>query len=71
MSDGYSPVKGKCNYWRERPVEDDRWDMSVKKADKRVDCSCFVEGKAWMHTVADVPSDCPDALHCRYYIKHD
>lgn len=70
MSDGYAPIRQKCTFWRERAWEDDRWDMSLKKADKRVECSCFVEGKIWMVTASVVPSDCPDRVHCRYYIKH-
>ena len=70
MSDGYAPIKRKCTYWRERPSDDDRFDSRVKKDDKRVECSCFVEGKAWQVTLSTVPSDCPDALHCRYYIRH-
>lgn len=70
MSDGFSPIVGKCNYWRERPNEDDRWDTSVKAPDKRVECSCFIEGKVWYATASDIPGDCPDRFHCRYYIKH-
>ena len=70
MSDGFTPIKGKCIYWREATNEDDRWETRVKKADKRVDCSCFVEGKGWQATASTIPDDCPDLLHCRYYIKH-
>lgn len=70
MSDGYAPIKGKCTYWRELASEDDRWDTSVKPADRRIVCSCFVEGKAWYYTASTAPADCPDRLHCRYYIKH-
>ena len=68
-SDGYAPVRGKCMYWRERDNEDDRWDTSVKPDDKRVECSCFVEGMIWSVTTSTVPPDCPDRRHCRYYVK--
>ncbi|TLM99236.1 MAG: hypothetical protein FDZ75_00560 [Actinobacteria bacterium] len=71
MSDeGYAPIKGKCTWWREMPNEEDRWDVRLKEHERRVYCSCFVEGKGWTVTRADVPSDCPDARHCRYYIKN-
>jgi len=70
MADGFAPIKGKCTYWRERFNDDDAFDSRVKKIDKRVECSCFVEGKAWQLTASTIPSDCPDKLHCRYYIKH-
>ena len=70
MSDGFAPIRGKCTFWRERLYDDDRYDSRIKKADRRVECSCFVEGKAWQVTVTTVPEDCPDKLHCRYYIKH-
>jgi hypothetical protein len=70
VTDGYSPIRGKCNYWRERPHEDDRWDMTVKAPDKRIECSCFVEGKVWYATASTIPPDCPERFHCRYYIKH-
>jgi hypothetical protein len=69
-SEGYAPIRGKCTFWRERAVEDDRFDTRLKKGDKRVECSCFVEGDQWVHTADEVPSDCPSARHCRYYIKH-
>lgn len=68
--DAFHPIRGKCNWWREVPVDDDRWDLSVKADDKRVSCTCFVEGKAWTYKTAEVPSDCPDRRYCRYYIKH-
>jgi hypothetical protein len=70
MSDGFAPIKSKCTYWREHTSDDDRFDSSVKKEDKGVECSCFVEGRAWQVTVSTVPSDCPEAMHCRYYIRH-
>jgi hypothetical protein len=70
MTDGFSPLKGKCTWWRERAVEDDIWDTRLKPAQKRIDCFCFVEGKGWKYPTADVPADCPDERHCRYYIRH-
>jgi hypothetical protein len=70
MPDGFSPIRGKCNYWRENANEEDRWDTRVKADDKRVECTCFVEGMVWQTTASTVPSDCPERLHCRYYIKH-
>ncbi len=69
MSDGYVPVKGKCTWWREMPSEDDRFDSRLKKGERRVMCSCFVEGKGWALTQDKVPADCPEYRHCRYYIK--
>jgi hypothetical protein len=70
MRDGFAPIGHKCTYWRERSSEDDRFDFSVKKDDKRVECSCFLEGRAWPATESTVPRDCPERLHCRYYIRH-
>ena len=66
--DPYSPIKGKCTWWREVAVDDDTHDISIKPVDKRVQCSCFVEGLSWTHTRTSVPSECPDSDHCRYYI---
>ena len=68
--DGYDPVPGKCNFWRERLNDEDRWDSSLKKEDRRVECSCFVEGDTWQVTVTTVPSDCPERFRCRYYVKN-
>lgn len=70
MSDGYSPLKGKCIWWRERLVDEDRYDPRLKDEERRLQCSCFVEGKGWTLTRAELPLDCPDAKHCRYYIRH-
>jgi hypothetical protein len=56
--DGFSPVKGKCFYWREQLSDD--WGVR---------CTCFVEGDFWEFTVDTVPGDCPRRLHCRYYTK--
>lgn len=68
---GYAPVKGKCLYWREMLNAEDEWDTRLKPAQRRVECSCFVEGDRWEFTVADVPLDCPEKRQCRYYIKSD
>ena len=68
--DGFSPIRGKCNFWRERLVEDDKWDPRVKKSDKRVECSCFVEGYVWTVTASTIPRDCPVWGSCRYYVKN-
>lgn len=70
MSDGYTPVRGKCTWWREAPHPDDVYDVRLKEHEKRVVCSCHVEGKGWTFTRAELPSDCPESRHCRYYIKH-
>lgn len=70
MNDGYSPIKGKCTWWRERPVDEDIWDMSIAEDRKRITCSCFVEGQYWVHPRGELPADCPQARTCRYYIKH-
>lgn len=67
--DGFAPVKGKCMYWRETDNDEDRWDTRVKREDRRVDCSCFVEGMGWSVTQSTVPEDCPLRLHCRYYVQ--
>ena len=67
--DAYTPVKGKCIYWREAMNIEDEHDITVKKPDKRVNCSCFVEGYYWYFTVGTTPSDCPRRRQCRYYIK--
>jgi len=64
----FAPTRGKCFYWRENPNDEDQWDTRIKKDERRVDCSCFVEGEVWTFTVNSVPSDCPQKMHCRYYI---
>lgn len=66
--DEFSPIQGKCFYWREQLDDEDRYDTSVKKEDRRVECTCFVEGTRWPYTVDTVPDDCPDKWRCRYYI---
>ncbi len=64
----FSPIRHKCFYWREQPHYDDQYDTRVKKGQRRVVCSCFVEGDTWTYTEDDVPADCPQKMHCRYYI---
>jgi hypothetical protein len=49
--------------------EYDRWDRDVKPQDKRVVCTCFIEGRLWLVTVSTVPDDCPHRDHCRYHIR--
>ena len=66
--EGLGAVSGKCTYWRERLHEDDRFDPDVKAADKRVTCTCFIEGTVWTSTVGTVMGDCPQRMHCRYHI---
>ncbi|MDO9555975.1 MAG: hypothetical protein Q7J82_00100 [Coriobacteriia bacterium] len=67
--DAYSPIKGKCAFWREHLNDEDTWDTSVKKEDKRVTCTCFIEGDLWLATASTLPSDCPKRNHCRYYVR--
>ena len=70
MVDAFSPVKGKCLWWREIPNDEDTYGVRLKEHEKRVYCSCFVEGKGWTVSRGEVPEDCPDARMCRYYIKN-
>lgn len=70
MSEGYAPVKGKCTWWRERPLEDDMYQTRIKEDERRWACSCFVEGDYWTFPLKEVPSDCPRNRYCRYYIQH-
>lgn len=70
MSEGYTPIRGKCTWWRERAVEEDRYERRIKEEDKRFACSCFLEGEGWTYRQAEVPEDCPRSLHCRYWIRH-
>lgn len=69
MSNAYAPVRGKCTFWREAAHPDDEYDMRLKQPDKRVNCSCFVEGHVWTLKAADLPEDCPLYRSCRYYIR--
>jgi hypothetical protein len=66
--DGFTPIRGKCFYWREKLVEEDRYDTRLKKDEWRVDCTCFVEGSQWRYTITEVPANCPMHRSCRYYI---
>ncbi len=68
--DSYTPIKGKCTWWREIPNQEDAYTVSIKDAAKRINCTCFVEGHYWTMPRGEVPSDCPNARACRYYIKH-
>lgn len=68
--DPYAPIKGKCVWWREFPVEEDRWNVRLKPDEKTVSCSCFVEGRGWIFKRVEVPGDCPEKRACRYYIKN-
>jgi hypothetical protein len=34
--DAYSPIKGKCRFWRETPEVDDQYNTLIKKDEKRV-----------------------------------
>jgi hypothetical protein len=70
MSGWYTPVKGKCTWWRESVHDDDAHNTSVKLPEKRVQCMCMIEGRGWTFTHAEVPSDCPESRRCRYYIKN-
>ncbi len=67
--DGFSPIRGKCQFWREAAHIDDTWDTRVLKEDKRVICSCFIDGDMWVTPKKETPSDCPKRYQCRYYIK--
>lgn len=67
--DGQAQVRGKCQYWRERMNEDDRWDIDLRPPARRVVCSCFVEGAMWNATVGTLPDDCPDRYTCRYHVS--
>ena len=68
--DAYTPIRGKCTWWRERPDEEDAYNVRMKDDEKRWYCTCFVEGDLWIYKKAEIPSDCPNALKCRYFIKH-
>ena len=68
--DVFMPVRGKCTWWREIPHYEDAHDIRLKAEEKRINCSCFVEGDIWTFKAGEVPSDCPEMRHCRYYIKN-
>ena len=65
----YVPIKGKCQWWREFPNEEDRYNRSLKPEQRRVQCVCFVEGDGWQYLTKDVPSDCPFGRRCRYHVR--
>ena len=67
--DEFAPIKGKCQFWREQMNLDDRYMTSIKKEEKRVTCTCFVEGDMWVMKAREVPGDCPKRYACRYYIR--
>lgn len=66
--DGQTQVRGKCQYWRERLYDDDRWDIDVAPQARRVRCSCFIEGATWEATVGTLPEECPNRYTCRYHV---
>jgi hypothetical protein len=68
-NDSYSPIRGKCVWWREVPHADDTFDSRLKDSEKRVECSCFVEGFGWVFETKDVPAECPNHRACRYYVS--
>ena len=70
VADQYTAIRGKCTWWRESENIEDSHDIMIKAADKRIDCVCFVEGRTWTFLRTEVPSECPENLHCRYYIKN-
>lgn len=67
--DPYAPIRGKCVWWREFAHADDVWDARLKDEEKRIECSCFVEGHGWVFEKRDLPAECPNARACRYYVK--
>jgi hypothetical protein len=67
--DGLTIVRGKCQFWREQLVEADRYDTGIKARDRRVHCSCFIDGHVWETTVKTLPESCPLCYRCRYYIR--
>lgn len=70
MSGWYTPIKQKCTWWRESVHEDDEYDIGIKSGNRRVRCMCVIEGEGWTFIHSEVPSNCPESLRCRYYIKH-
>jgi len=67
--DPYTPIKGKCVWWREVANHEDLFDARLKDGQKRIECTCFVEGYRWDVVSAEVPDECPRSRMCRYYIK--
>lgn len=66
--DGFTIVRGKCQFWREQMVDVDRFDTDVKPRDRRIHCACFIDGSTWETTVRTLPESCPMRFKCRYYI---
>lgn len=64
----FAPTPGKCNYWRETLNDEDQHDVHLKKGERRVNCTCFIEGESWEFIEREVPSDCPNKRKCRYYV---
>lgn len=69
MNDPYSRVPGKCVWWREMPNAEDWSNPNVKPAEKRVGCSCFIEGFQWTFVTAEIPAECPKSRSCRYFVS--
>jgi hypothetical protein len=67
--DPYSPIRGKCVWWREVANNEDLYDARLKDPQRRIECTCFVEGFRWEMQTAEVPPECPKSKQCRYYIK--
>lgn len=67
--DGYTIVRGKCQFWREHMVDADRFDTAMKPRDRRIQCSCFIDGFTWNATVRTLPESCPLHYRCRYFIR--
>lgn len=70
VSDGFTPISGKCTWWRERAVEEDVWSPRLRAEEKRVNCSCFLEGYVWTVQRQEIASECPRNRMCKYYIRH-
>lgn len=51
-------------------MEEDVWDTRLKDDERRVRCSCFVEGDVWTYMKTEIPENCPEWRHCRYHILH-
>lgn len=64
-----NPIRGKCVWWRETPNPEDMYDPRLKDSERRIGCSCFVEGFLWEYTASEVPVECPQNRNCRYYVK--
>ena len=69
IRDPNSAVRGKCVWWREKPNEEDAENSRLHASERRIDCSCFVEGFLWEFAIDDLPRECPEARKCRYYAR--